>query len=784
MKIVVKRYSALLTLCMTMFNIFIPFQVSAWSKDELVFPLKQISKLECRFEEFDTLSSSCKQALPKLSPDDYNKYATKNGGYNDFTRIYTVLWGASYKYGWDVWNGWHQGTDIATAKGTPVYTIADGKVIEAWSDIAWGKYVSIEHTLDGKTFISNYAHLSEINVNKGQTVGVSDKIGEVWSTGNSTWNHLHFQIDLPSTSHPYYYDWNACPYSYYEITEKWVCFDELDKHTFDPLVFLESNWAVLEKVKITSSSSSSSSSNSSNNNSKTQSDTNIFDTTVYYGYWDTDDVKYVQRIYDKLWYYDGRISWDFEDIEDAIIEYQLATWVLQNKTDDWAGWFGPKTRAQTKKDYDAYIKSWGKYALVENTETTTPTKEKQEIETVSRENLMTREEREAQEMAEFLDIYKIDFKNSVSHLTDDEVKTTILRIENKKGKGFKWNTPGNVSFSYDTSVISVFPTSFYNFTDGEREINITAKKAGHTNITIKIGEVIVKTLSVSVWNSGETPTASAANVLMWSEAVLGEKNTWVIVMKDQYNNPLVKQEYMWDFSLTSDQNIEYCIKRGRVQDIKTIYKRSCFDDEYTNSLNYDYSDTIAWVLIFDYKVLSTNNVTLKLSQSGKSLASSEIDTSIPKGLSRSHEYYDEIIQSLTTWVTSWINKWYFLEDRLLSMWDALDWIENAAQQSNQTVDDIQYENHSRTDNVTRQEFLELTHKYLWNDNPATLSRDYRDMQWEEELLVVSLLWEDYQWKDNFWEKYFRPDKEITRWEAAYMLLVALSEQWKWTLAAK
>jgi hypothetical protein len=85
-----------------MFNIFIPFQVSARSNDVLIFPLKEISKLECRFEEFNTLSSSCKQKLPKLSPDDYNKYATKNGGYNDFTRIYTVLWGSSYKYGWDV----------------------------------------------------------------------------------------------------------------------------------------------------------------------------------------------------------------------------------------------------------------------------------------------------------------------------------------------------------------------------------------------------------------------------------------------------------------------------------------------------------------------------------------------------------------------------------------------------------------------------------------------------------------------------------------------------------
>ena len=78
------------------------------------------------------------------------------------------------------------------------------------------------------------------------------------------------------------------------------------------------------------------------------------------------------------------------------------------------------------------------------------------------------------------------------------ITTTTLRIENAKGKGFKGNTPGNVTFTYDSDIISVFPQSFYNFTDGEREISVTGLKSGHTNITIKIGEVIVKTLSISV----------------------------------------------------------------------------------------------------------------------------------------------------------------------------------------------------------------------------------------------------------------------------------------------
>lgn len=136
----------------------------------MVYPLKEISKLECRFEEFSSLGSDCKQSLPVLKTNDYEKYASKDGGYNDYTRIYTVLWGSSYKYGWDVGSGGHPGTDIATAKGTPVYSIADGKILQAANEPGWGNYVSIEHTIRDKKVISNYAHLSKLDVEAGETI--------------------------------------------------------------------------------------------------------------------------------------------------------------------------------------------------------------------------------------------------------------------------------------------------------------------------------------------------------------------------------------------------------------------------------------------------------------------------------------------------------------------------------------------------------------------------------------------------------------------------------------
>jgi hypothetical protein len=53
------------------------FNVKA-SNNDLIYPIKQISKLKCRFEDFDKLSSSCKRDLPILKPQDYKKYLKLN----------------------------------------------------------------------------------------------------------------------------------------------------------------------------------------------------------------------------------------------------------------------------------------------------------------------------------------------------------------------------------------------------------------------------------------------------------------------------------------------------------------------------------------------------------------------------------------------------------------------------------------------------------------------------------------------------------------------------------
>jgi hypothetical protein len=85
----------------------------------------------------------------------------------------------------------HNGVDIATSKGTPVYAPAAGTVIRSGWDRGMGNFVVIDHGNNLKTY---YGHLSVLKARKGQYVKRLDILGLVGSTGRSTGPHLHYEV--------------------------------------------------------------------------------------------------------------------------------------------------------------------------------------------------------------------------------------------------------------------------------------------------------------------------------------------------------------------------------------------------------------------------------------------------------------------------------------------------------------------------------------------------------------------------------------------------------------
>lgn len=111
--------------------------------------------------------------------------------------------GGSGDYFWPVDGGYisayqgdgrgHKGIDIAAPYGTPIYAAESGTVIDVGSgwNGGYGNCVMISHN-DGNVTV--YAHQSSVAIEYGDYVVKGQIIGYIGSTGDSTGNHLHFEV--------------------------------------------------------------------------------------------------------------------------------------------------------------------------------------------------------------------------------------------------------------------------------------------------------------------------------------------------------------------------------------------------------------------------------------------------------------------------------------------------------------------------------------------------------------------------------------------------------------
>lgn len=87
----------------------------------------------------------------------------------------------------------HLGVDFGAPTGTPVRSVGDGVVTFAGRQNGYGNVIQIQHSGDRSTV---YAHLSRIDVRRGQKIEQGMRIGAVGATGWATGPHLHFEFKL------------------------------------------------------------------------------------------------------------------------------------------------------------------------------------------------------------------------------------------------------------------------------------------------------------------------------------------------------------------------------------------------------------------------------------------------------------------------------------------------------------------------------------------------------------------------------------------------------------
>jgi murein DD-endopeptidase MepM/ murein hydrolase activator NlpD len=111
--------------------------------------------------------------------------------------------------GWPVEEGWissgyglradpftghqsqHEGVDIASNLGSPVYAVGDGVVSHSGEKAGYGLLVEITHE---SGLITRYAHASAVLVRVGDRVQKGQAVARVGTSGRSTGPHLHFEV--------------------------------------------------------------------------------------------------------------------------------------------------------------------------------------------------------------------------------------------------------------------------------------------------------------------------------------------------------------------------------------------------------------------------------------------------------------------------------------------------------------------------------------------------------------------------------------------------------------
>jgi murein DD-endopeptidase MepM/ murein hydrolase activator NlpD len=95
----------------------------------------------------------------------------------------------------------HQGWDITSMPGSPVFAIANGiiRFVKDYGNEGLGKHIGLEFQHQGRTLYAVYGHLQTIEVVQGMFVAEGEQLGTSGQTGNAKGQalseaHLHLEI--------------------------------------------------------------------------------------------------------------------------------------------------------------------------------------------------------------------------------------------------------------------------------------------------------------------------------------------------------------------------------------------------------------------------------------------------------------------------------------------------------------------------------------------------------------------------------------------------------------
>lgn len=171
---------------------------------------------------------------------------------------------------------------------------------------------------------------------------------------------------------------------------------------------------------------------------------------------------------------------------------------------------------------------------------------------IDKAGLLTREDIDKKESDSFLKSYNLEFTfdEASSGIAVGQTKVIHLSITDKKGKPFKGNMPTTITFDYDNTLLQVFPSKLYYFTDGKRDIKVIGLKQGDSSVSIKVGTSVIKKYDFKILGTTSAKVIpDTAKVDMVGKSIVGEKKTGTIKFKDTQGKELVSIKFGGKYKL-------------------------------------------------------------------------------------------------------------------------------------------------------------------------------------------------------------------------------------------
>lgn len=160
--------------------------VSGWAENKQRAHSRIQSKIRSQQETLDALQREQKRILGIFQ----SRGSVYTGGESRLGFVWPVRGKITSGYG-RRWGRMHTGIDIDCRTGDTIVASKAGEVIASEYGGGYGQMIIVDH---GGGYATLYAHMSRRYVGDGARVGQRQALGACGSTGNSTGDHLHFEV--------------------------------------------------------------------------------------------------------------------------------------------------------------------------------------------------------------------------------------------------------------------------------------------------------------------------------------------------------------------------------------------------------------------------------------------------------------------------------------------------------------------------------------------------------------------------------------------------------------